>query len=492
MSVIEMSVVADIELGSLVEFQYPQHRPETENENIPSRLSRTPTKCSWTPSSTEELKPMTTTQSDQIGFTVNTRFSKLRSVRVEQTFPAIFILPSLRGKVRIRLTPNPLNYIIKTAKCVIDNKETPTTLSTLSLDVRLNCLLNEIKEKGDELSADIGNIPMLQQWQMESLREYKMMMDLPFWFSKHEICSLPLYFDGTSVEFHIKLNNLYSQLIRMEVFHDGNWKKIKYNPSFLVGLSSKSTLPAMRMIGEYAKLEEEEVEYRKEKPYKWLVEDWITSTTTDSYPLGVSSAPIILTSDTPTKAIWWLAQNMEADLYNNHCNYTTDNEEVSLGWHPISEYTLWYGNHVRAKGDHNDGSRGNRRKWPSSPRDMGYQGLVYAYDLNTVDADIGIVLNALNGNQVKLDIALKDTSPFAETNDISNQESQGVPDIDAHMTNLITTKENDAKGLFKIHTLLLVQRQLRMENGKPAEVIGCKGDKTARLVRDPKAPNGNA
>lgn len=495
MAITEMSVVANMEVKSLSEFQYPNHIPFDDKEEIESRLSRTPKKCAWTIHCKEELKPMITTQADQIGFSANTEFDRLRKVRIEMNWPAVWIKPEMRDKLRICLTHNALHHVIKSAKCIV-GKETPQTLSTITLDTHLNCMFKSNRSKAEQASANIGNVPMLTQWSNDCLPKFKAMMYLPFWFYKHEVASLPLYYGSSTnsntatpmvVEFHLVLNNLYSQLIRMQMFHNGEWKNVPFDHKFLMGFTSaKAKLPPLKMIGYYSKLSPEEVLFRQETPYQWYIEDWITWTSEDTYPMGISCPPISISSDTPTKAIWWLAQNMEAAKFNNHCNYTTDNENVSVGWHPISYAKLLYGSQVRAEGDHDDFSRGNQDEWPSVPLDNGYQGLVYATDLTSVDADTCVILNALDNNVVRLVLTLSDTCPFADIQDMSQAENTSQVDVNQYMKGLEGSKDKQIKGCFKIHTLQLVQRILKLETGKFAEVIGCKGDKIAKLSSESK------
>ena len=230
----------------------------------------------------------------------------------------------------------------------------------------------------------------------------------------------------------------------------------------------EDTLPIPELWGRYALITDDEREWRKTQKNKVYIEDVVVHSSDDPTRYG-STVPIGLQTEMPTKAIFWVAENLEASKYNNYSNFTTNSADLYSGWNPIMSTKLTYGSTPRIELDYDSFDR--IEPWyhfPSAPYQPGYNAYSISYDSSSINADIGIVFKDLGA---KLVPKLGNTDPFLKKLPYKTTYTQNtdIPSTDFIPEELESPEDEGEtmdKTRFSIHVRLLVTKKIKFKDGK--------------------------
>lgn len=412
---------AKIELDILTTFQRRIHLQDDDSEIISSKFHYQFTKTSWSANLIEEMDATIRKDGDDITFVANQKFDFLLYTYIVQDIQAMKVAKKARKKVQICMPHNFGHNIIGHGSVRVDGISLQNIDSTW-LDIYSQFYMKPgMREHYDIM---IGNVPFLQEWGT-SIPGYTVVVPQPFHYSKDPAVALPLFMKSLSrVTHNYNFRRKLSEIVRMRIIDDDEWKEIPYNWSYMEAVKQDEMLTQPRMFGRYVVITKEERNWHqgidadgsqdKHKPPRIVYgENIVKVTHTNTSGLG-QSVGLTLHSSTPTKAMFWVAENMEAQKYNNRSNYTTNPNNINEGWNPICETSLTYGGVAKFSempSYHFDMSE-PWHSFVSAPSEPGYNGFSFAYDTSTIHGDVGIVFNGIGSSGVTLTTKLGDTDPF--------------------------------------------------------------------------------
>lgn len=421
MSVDEGIGAAKIELDILTLFQKKIHLQDHKEEEIPSKFFYQFTKTSWSANLIEEMEASIRKDGDDITFVANQKFDFLLYTYVVQDIQAMKVAKKARKKVEICLPHNPGHNIISQGSVRVDGIILQNIDSTW-LDIYSQFYMKPGMR--EHYNIMIGNVPFLQEWGTR-IPGYTVVVPQPFHYSKDPAVSLPLFMKSLSrVTHNYSFRRKLEEIVRMRILDNDEWKAIPYNWSYMEAVKQDEMLAQPRMFGRYVVITEAERNWHQgvdvdgiqdnTKPPRVIYgENIVKITHTNTSKLG-QSVGLTLHSATPTKAMFWVAENMEAHTYNNRSNYTTDPNDINEGWNPVCEASLTYGGVAKFSempSYHFDMSEA-WHNFVSAPSEPGYNGFSFAYDTSTIHGDVGIVFDGIGGSNVTLTTKLGDTNPF--------------------------------------------------------------------------------
>lgn len=453
---VEPNNIAKLELQSVTPFQYalhgkPKKEDDDEDENVDSRFSYDLRKFPW---SVNLLVKLSSTRSgdNEVIYTVNSKFNYLLWTCLRQRLIPLRVKKELINRVEIAW-PHNLALNIPIHADLQFNGDVKQNFDSVWLNIQSQYYM---KGKRKHFQNMIGNIPFLEQWST-CLPEFVVQAPQPWYYAKHEALAIPLFLSVKEVTHTYTIRSKLSELLRMRIKRDdGTWKEIAYNFKFIEGATADDTLPTPELWGRYALALDNEVGWAKQRPdNKVYIDDIVTLSKDDPKTYG---APVEfeLHTEQPCKAIFWVAENVEAKEHRNFSNFTTNGDNLFEGWNPIVNAKLMYGTEVRFNLDSDVSDR--MEPWymfPSSPCEIGYNAQSIAYDSSSINADTGIVFKNLNA---KLIVRLGDTDPFLKQAQVKRIDGQ------INSNELILDELNDHvddhnnKPKFIVHARLLVQR----------------------------------
>jgi hypothetical protein len=257
-------------------------------------------------------------------------------------------------------------------------------------------------------------------------------------------------------------------ILRMRVhLKDNTYKEIKYKADYLL---NPRPIPVPELWGRFAQVTDAERNWHKSQVRTLYIEDVVSAKANNPSAFGARVA-IPLHAITPCKAVFWVAENRDASLNRNFSNYTTDSDNLLDGWNPCATAGVKYtGSHRinELPNDHFDRSEGYSFM-PSTPEEPGYNCAAFAYNLTSLNADTGIVLEPLKATLV---LSLADTDPFKNAMSVEKRygdDGEIIPE-EALEANI----EAASTGNFIVHTKMLVMKKLTVQWNQQRQRIDYK------------------
>jgi len=347
----------------------------------------------------------------EYNFSINRQLDFLLYVYMSRMFPGYKVKEKLKDNLQIRWTH-------KVGTCHIDNINlmidgvSRQTITSKSLDIYGQYFMKSGFRK--KYRQDIGDEKYLQDWSNE-LRPFSTKVPLPFFFSKKRNNALPLFLSGQSkIEIKGIFRNKISELLKMRSRKDVNspWEEIEFKWQYLQGVNDQNQkiLGEPELFAYYSKTTEEEksawiesIEKNSYKSYKMYYEDIIINSP-DKY-FGTSEPySDDLMCKTPSKCIFWVAQDVEGLKYNNYSNYTNNPLDIKSGDYPITKISMKHGTNSRFENldpSHFDSMMAYSR-FPSTPYEKGYGALAFSPNPIGTDADIGPIFDKTNKTSLTL------------------------------------------------------------------------------------------
>lgn len=461
------SNIAKLDLNTLSEFQKALHAPKKADEDLESRFYYEFRKTSW--STHMPVKMKCTASDDGLVYQGTFKFDFLLYSYMRQKLPPLKVKENFKKTIQICWPHNPGLNILKDASLKSDD-DIIQAFDNIWLNMHSQFYRKSGGGKDAHHNLMIGNVPFLQGW-THYLPEYMLDVPQPWYYSRNEVVAMPLFLCSlSSITHNYKVRSKLSEMLRMRARanEESEWKDIKFNPKYLEGVGPEDTLPIPELWGRYALITDDEREWRKTQKNKVYIEDIVIHSSDDPTRYG-STVPIGLQTEMPTKAIFWVAENLEATKYNNYSNFTTNSTDLYDGWNPIMSTKLTYGSTPRVELDSDSFDR--IEPWyhfPSAPYQSGYNAYSISYDSSSINADIGMVFKDLGA---KLVPKLGNTDPFLKKlpykrTDTANTDMSTVDSIPEELESPEDEGETMDKTRFSIHVRLLVMKKIKFKDGK--------------------------
>lgn len=477
--------IAKFEFDILNEFQKELHFTSDSREEVTSIFYREFRKQTWYSQFTARLRPGGS--ENELTYTVNNTFHQLLYTYMRQQFPALRVKKAYRGEVQICWPHNlGTNYVIQ-ARLKFDD-DIPQTIDNVWYDIVSQFYMRAGFR--DHYNICVGNVPFLEKWS-DLLPEYTTTILQPFYHAADPSKAIPLfYFSSLStITYNYTVRNKIEDLLRMRIktgtidvqcgeTEDGKpvmkkepvWKEYAVNFKYIEGAGSTGALKTPELWGRYAYLTEDEIKWYKECDVQEMaegdkkvlrfkdkiiyIEDIIACESANPETYG-SKVSVDLDCKTPSKAIFWVAENLTARKNRNFSNYSTCSDDVYKGWNPISKVSLAYAGAQRLEdmdSDHFDKMECIKH-FPSPPAEPGYNGYSISHDSTSLDAEVGI---CMDGIKARLIPTLGNTDPFLKPVKVAEDEDKKRVSIDE-----LDTREENGKGdRFLIHVRLLVMKKM--------------------------------
>jgi hypothetical protein len=407
-----MTSVAKLELESITDFQKEIHLTK-EKEAISSIFYHEFRKSTWYTHIHARLK--CTADDENLEFVANTTFHYLKYTYMVTELPEIRIKPQYEGQYRICWTHNIGSNIVESADFQVDD-DYFTGFDRQWMDIQSQFYMKPGFR--EHYNMCMGNLNFLEEWS-NHLPRYKTTVPQPWYYSIDTGYAFPLYYcnSESTVVHNYQMRTKIADLLRMAVYKEDlkAWVELPaVDFTVLEGASALTKLKTPELWGCYAYITEDEIDFHKCKTERiFYINDVIACDASNPTTYGLA-AEINLYCETPCKAMFWMAENLDATKLRNYSNYTTDTNNIYRGWNPVDRVTLKYGKTDRIK---NMGSEHFERvqAWyhmPSAPSEPGYNTYSFAQDSMSLDAEIGLVFTRL---RTKLILHIKNTDPFNRT-----------------------------------------------------------------------------
>ena len=447
------------ETNAINDFQKRMHVLPSKSSGIPSRYSSLVRQFAWSSQETSPLKY--TANNDEVMYTANSDMDFMYNCYMTVRLPELKVISKYQSTVRVAWCPNTFHNLIQQARLVIDGKYRQYHDSHW-LDMR--CQIPPTNHnKRDTYSRGIGNIPYLQT-PSDFIPSDKLCFFPPWYFCECTYKSIPLFLTS-SVIFTYKYKLELSKLVRMMALNkEGKWTPIPYNSSYLDGISDRETIKVPKMFGKYSMILDSEKKWRLTESHKVLVQDVIKAG-----PPGNSRYGDIVTLDLSTtevvNRIFWAAENQQASNLNYRSNYTTNPDDFSIGYNPVSHMKLNYGTISKLpklSSIHFD-MADSFISMPSTPICAGYNSYSISTMPTFLGTDSGVVTKPLSA---KMTLWIKDTDPFLGRGNVDDVEAE--EDGMTYPEEILGTAKTmgDPNALFKIHCYMLITTELTFEHGK--------------------------
>lgn len=498
-----------VDLNTITEFQKTLHETDEndEDDKLESRFHHRIKKCSWSTHIPEVLK-YSPSDNGGVDYKINTKFQYLRYTYMKIKLPHIKVKEECKDRIQICWPYNIGLNVVNSASWKIDDCVIQKIDSVWN---NINAQFFRKADKTGHYNNMIGNVGFLQAWSNE-LVPYSLVVPQCWSYCKDNVQAIPLYLASSSkIEHFYDFKLKYSDLIRMRLKKDTpegeveEWIETEYQYKFIEKMvSGNEQLEYPDLWGRYVKTTEDEEtsmkEFYQENECEYYIEDVVSLDSENSSALG-SNVPIDIQCSNPCKAIFWVAENVESTSLRNLSNYTTNIHDINGGWNPISEVKLTYNStDVRLSNmssEHFDRAEAYFN-FPSTPYQPGYNCYSFAYDLTSIDADIGIVFG--EKLRARLNLKLSDTNPH-NTKAIEENIALNEGNINSIFEKMLDKTTNKSSKLqnssiseskaqdtnFKIHIRLLVLKKLKFEGYKGfiETTVNKVSDIDSRLVNLP-------
>ncbi len=328
--------ITNIERTNLDSFQKSYY----ENDEVEARFYPHSRKIGWN-NNMEIRLDCKKNKEGEYTIEISKQFHFIKGLYMVVELPKIEVADKYKNVIKLAWTGNLLHHIHGEATLSI-KKKAVCKLFPRFLDVDRVTRVEDVYD----YDANIGNKKSLTSY-ATCLEPDILNMNPPWFFSLHESKALPLYsecFEGSNIEIIQKFNLDISKLIKIEGFTEDGWVKKDFHNKYLKkGSPLKIAKP--EMWGRYTNVGKKELELRKEgeKKSNIVIEfiDHIDVDTHESKRYG-ETATIGLNSSNPVIGVVWMAQNQEAQKYNDLSNYTTDSNNLTHGKNPCITSQIMY------------------------------------------------------------------------------------------------------------------------------------------------------
>src|SRR3990167_9651167 len=491
---------AQIELRRMLEdvTHMSQHVPintcnkdsdDVEEEEIATIYKRNFVKTFWYSSPKEQFELLRSSpvpddrDLTKAVYKVNSTMDYLRSNEIQIPLPAVSIKadPRYDSKFRIAWTPNPgVNSIVEVEFCVGDiviNK-----LDTGAIDDYMKWgtphAHNEIRD------YSIGDVASLTSWS-KSLPAKTCIFTLPLFYTYSGGSSFPLFLLDSQTQVTHSLtywNAPILRLLRLEMLVqiDGvnTWKPVVSKEKYL-HLINHGKIHSPIFIGEYGMITDDEKGETVAEPQIAIpIHSFVTLRGDNLIKYG-SSDILKLKTDDPVIAMFWKAINVDAEGRNNRTNYTTNPDDIRLGYSPVSSSCLRYGETVKFRLNSDQMRSINMFKtFPNVPTVNGYNAFAFSQNPFGVRGHTGVIFS--NDPVCTLVCNFTDPSNTNYNNSVNENEDKSPDDIINEILNEIghvsaaSSSEASSSELrveqdgckFRAEVRLLLWKELQFTKGK--------------------------
>lgn len=400
--------ISKLELDSLTDFQREMHTAHGK-EQITSIYYKDYKKTTWNTTHRMPLTAYSPKESDyddvssvtQIKYIVDPKYHTLIYTYLRCFLPMIKVKSLYVDEIRIAWPHNIGTNVVKKA-IFKDEKNVYHTIDNIWLDDYFQWYMDSGVGKERMHDIGIGCVPIVEEWS-HVLPSYPINVKQPWYYSEEPGLAYNIdQHGGTKCKaehiYHFQLNVV--ELIRMQKEVDGVWKDIdprKYAELYLepVGKIRKPSL-----WGQYGLITDNELNTcrckNNMKTRVFYYKDVEIYDSDKNYTYG-QTIDVDLKSKSPCLAMFWKAENINASKNNNFSNYTSNTDELGIGWDPIKHTSLQYGDHYKfqeMESDHFTISEAHH--FPSAPRYIGYHAKSFANKSNNYDSEAAISLGSLN------------------------------------------------------------------------------------------------
>ncbi len=386
---------------------------------------------------------------EDINYTVDKKYHYLTRSYLMIKLPQLRLTNLAKQKYRIRWPANLAHQIIEKAEFWVDEDAWQTGHTTW-YDVNMQWFEKSGHGFRDLRQRDIGNVSYLQEFS-DVLPAYNLTPEQPWFYARDSIFAFPIfkcsYMSKVMHKFKFKLDIL--KLIQIQDIQTEqllNFSKgaaDEITTAIFTDPNVKISKP--ELWAEYSENHKKEFECQNQSSVqKFYIDDIVHNTSENSSEFGTSVPVKLGRTIYPTKAIFWVAENLNAKEKHIFSNYTTNEDNSMKGWNPISHVSF-----SAKKGRKFDNlpsehfDRKSAHHFSSAPFQHGYSAMSLCIDPDSVQIEPGIVLG---NNDETMHFKLKDTNPM-----VSIDKSDTIRNLfTIHVFQLVTKKMILDKELKKI------------------------------------------
>lgn len=464
----------DNELNNKTKFVEELYYSKPDEDQVISNFYKTFGKTSYYVPIDKPLEKFAS--GSQMVYKIDTLMDQLLYIYYRITVPALSVKDECKDFVKISWSHNLLHNIFNRMTLRLNTK-VYQTIDKYILDIHLaHNIHNDQKPLYKE---QIGSIPMLEEWNT-LLPSYILGFEPCFFFSSDISQSIPLNVFDDAIRDASFLSEPVLQiykLLRISVKNEnGEWRELEdielsQLKRFVDGVNEDALLPIPEVIGRYVKMNKDEKEWRKEceESQIYYIDNYIDASPANTSKINTTSETLI-SSTSPCKKIYWLAENIKSSKQNLHSNYTTNSTDIQKGWNPCYSCKLKYGQNIRFSITYDQSSRHFPIKHcVGYSSEKGYNVFTFSYDKETFEADIGATFN--DTNKTQLMIKLEDTNPYR----IPVQRSSVTPVTKEELQNVLSNKQKEQNELdndeYNVRVYLLSYRKVRFERNEFGKII---------------------
>ncbi len=469
--------VLKLDIDGLTSFQKELHYPDPNKDpadplnQVNSRFSCDIEKNAW--STHTKVKMTHSAEEGEVVYTASKKFDVLFGSEIHINLIPIKVKEKYRKRIQICYPHNPGHNICYEGELKVDDDH-QQTIDSYWMDIHSQYFMEGGAGKRELYNRKVGNIPCLEGWGWE-LPGIKLIVPQPYYYARNTRVGLrTLKSSINTVTHHYKIRNKIQDFLRMRVMKEnGEWVPMtSCKLQYLEIPGNVKEIPIPELWGRYALMTDAERDWHKSidpktgEPIKHVIYTEDITIETSNNPTAMGSTDVIpLQGIAPCKRLFWLAQDTKAIENRNFSNYTTNSEDLTLGWNPCAFVDIKYGGAYRVeKLSHEHFELAEADFFPSAPCETGYNAHSFNYEQNTLNADTAIVLQPL---QASIHITLKDTDPF-KTIDEPEEEYENDGEI-IPIEALEEQISESEKSRYIIHVRALVYKKLTMswnEKGK--------------------------
>ena len=490
----EPSNLIQMDLDSIKSCQLQKllHETTDENEKVESHFGYEFKKCGWSSTIKTNLimkiegdnsnKPTDDYNSTYVTYTADNKFHYLINTIMRETLIPLKVMDKyvLSGGnlCEIAYSHNSGLNFVEDATLLLDKQQAQSFD-----DITHNIFHQYYRRNGFDGLYDkiIGNVDFLEEW-TTALPEYRLKIIQPWFYCKNDVMAIPLFrCPKGEVTHRYKVRRDLRSFIRMRIRTTltSPWKEIPFNRDYVEGAPSDNCLPYPELRGTYGKITPGESKWKEETEPEsvYFIDDIHKIDSDDYYKYGGIYTPD-LNIDSPTKAIFFLAENIESRNNRYYSNFTTNTRDIKKGHNPIKTFKVMYGGNIRIPETETDISEDLEplTNFPNYPREPGYNAISISYDTASLDADISLKLATL---KAKLIIKLGNTDPMLSLKKFAKKApkdntiidfTEGKADSEPLFVEFIEENQNKEDSgnspLFAIHIRCLIIKQLVISGGK--------------------------
>nr|QBK91129.1 MAG: major capsid protein [Pithovirus LCPAC202] len=475
-----------ITYDNFTEFQHRLHSASDDEETIPSKFF---TEIRKTSRSSHVPCPLTrTSESNLIIYTATSKFDYLLHTYLATTLPAVRVQEKWKDRVEICWTRNPFHNIINHGVLKFDG-DSGAEIPGGWLDVHAQFFMKSGARFDQHYNYMIGNASCLVNWS-QYLPEFPISSPQPWYYSEIVSNAIPLFLcsmGGVSHAYDFRLQ--LKELLRMRCkLKDGRWHNIKFNSSYITTNSIKVPTPVM--IGRYTKISPPEIEWHKEKSNTHeIVATTVMHFGTKNPSAAGEDVSIKIHTNTPVRALFFVAECQLARELNNRSNYTTNPHNSRMGFNPIKRITHTYNSKAALiqKGYQAD----RTEPWYyalSAPEEIGYGMFSHGYKPGGLSADIGLTYTQKLG--AELHFHINSSNPlYSESALDGPDEGEVIDDILEKAVQRSTKKIVGKDEHYYLHVYSLTCNIINFTNDQKKKVEIDNGSSDNMLLGS-TSPNG--